>query len=294
MESKIVRLILKTVLYSDIFEYPLTDQQIWKYLIASETIDREDFEKALKNIKSPVEERGGWYFISGRESLIKKRLKRKKESAKKLEIVYETVANLSKIPTVLLIGVSGGVSLHNADRNDDIDIFVIAKKNKIWITRISIIFLLSIRGKYRKRLDRSVANKICLNMLIDEQSLTFPSDRQDLYTAHEIVQMRPIFQRNKTYEKFLEQNTWVLNLMPNSLEKIQNSELRIKNKGKQVANYLVLAVEFFAKKLQLWYIKRHISRETVSDGMLAFHPVDYKKVVLREWQKRLEKYGQKI
>ncbi|MBI2195460.1 MAG: hypothetical protein HYU48_00225, partial [Candidatus Levybacteria bacterium] len=48
MESKIRQSILNTVLYADIFEYPLTGEQIWKYLITGEKISREDFEKVLK------------------------------------------------------------------------------------------------------------------------------------------------------------------------------------------------------------------------------------------------------
>lgn len=294
MESNIARSILKTVLYSDIFDYPLTAQQIWKYLITTEKISIEDFEKVLKNIKSPVDKKDGWYFIHGRQNLIRKRLKRRKESARKLEIAYEILSKLCVIPTILLLGVSGGVSLHNADRKDDIDIFVIAKKNTIWFTRISIVLLLMLKGKYRKRLDRNVMDKICLNMLIDERGLAFNSDRQDLYNAHEIIQMKPIFSRSKFYEKFISKNLWVKNFIPNSLDtKILRYE--DKNKKKQSAiSYLLFAVEIFAKTFQLWYIKRHISRETVSDGMVAFHPFDRKEEIMKLYRERLKKYGRKI
>ncbi|MEX2007694.1 MAG: hypothetical protein WD992_02885 [Candidatus Levyibacteriota bacterium] len=300
MESKIRQSILKTVLYSDIFEYPLTAQQIWKYLITEEKINREDFEKVLKisakgrsssGRKSPIEEKDGWYFISGKEKLIKKRLRRRKESTKKLEMINEISSTLSAIPTILLLGVSGGVSLYNAERKDDVDIFVIVRKNTIWVTRMAIILLLMIRGKYRRRLQKNVADKICLNMLIDEKKLAFSQERQDLYTAHEIVQMKPIFNRNKYYEKFLGQNTWVLDFMPNALEKIKDKRLKIKDRKKLSATaYLLPAVEFLVKEIQLWYIKRHMSRETVSGEMLAFHPFDYRKAVMRNWQRRLSKY----
>ncbi|MBI2195842.1 MAG: hypothetical protein HYU48_02250 [Candidatus Levybacteria bacterium] len=261
----------------------------------SEKISRKEFEKVLKGVRGPVEQKDGWYFMSGREKLIGKRLKRRKESARKLEIAYKVADVLSSVPTALLIGVSGGVSLHNAEKNDDIDIFVIAKKNTIWLTRISIVLLLLFRGKYRKRLDRKVADKICLNMLIDEKGLTFPNERQDLYTAHEIVQMKPIFNRNKTYEKFLGQNTWVLGFMPNALEKIKDKRLKIKDRKKLSAiAYLLPAVEFLVKEIQLWYIKRHMSRETISGEMLAFHPLNNKEKIMQAYDARLKKYGQKI
>ncbi len=294
MESEIRQSILKTVLYSDIFDYPLTSAQIWRYLIASGKIDRKDFDKVLKNIKGPIKEQEGWYFLSGKENLIKKRLRRRKESQRKLAQAYKTASILSIIPTVLLIGVSGGVSMHNANKNDDIDIFIIARKNTIWQARFFSVLALTLLGRYRKRDIRKVKDKICLNMLVDESGLTFPESRQNLYTAHEIVQMKPIFNKHKTYEKFILENSWVENFMPNSIM-INDKGLRMKNKKQQFATaYLLFAVEFLVKEIQLWYIKRHVTLETVSKEMLAFHPGDYKRKVMQAYETRLKKYGQKI
>lgn len=287
MESEIEQSILKTVLYSDIFDYPLTPEQIWKYLITGRSIKRKDFGRVLKNIKEPIEEKDGWYFTSGREDLIKKRLKRRKESDRKLSIVQETAKRFFLVPTILMVGVSGGVSMRNADKNDDIDIFVVAKKNSIWLTRLFIILLLKFMGKHRARLDKKVADKICLNMLIDEKNLELPKDRQDLYTAHEVSQMKPVFNKNRTYEKFISKNKWVLDFMPNAV--------RIKNEKQQFAvNYLLFPVEFLVKEIQLWYIKRHLSRETVNSELLAFHSRDYKGKILNVYEERLKNYAQKI
>jgi len=301
MESEIRQSILKTVLYSDIFDYPTTAAQIWKYLISSRKIEREDFDKVLKNIKGPIKEQEGWYFLSGRENLIKKRLRRRKESQRKIAQAYKTASILSIIPTVLLIGVSGGTSMHNADKNDDIDFFIIARENTIWQTRFFSVLALTLLRRYRKRSLRIVADKICLNMLVDESGLTFPEDRQDLYTAHEIVQMKPIFNKHKTYEKFILANKWVENFLPNSIminDKGFSSRAeveRMKSKQQQVATaYLLFAVEFLVKEIQLWYIKRHVTLETVSNEMLAFHPSDYKIKVMQAYEARLKKYEQKI
>ncbi len=288
MESEIRQSILKTVLYSDIFDYPTTAAQIWKYLISSRKIEREDFDKVLKNIKGPIKEQEGWYFLSGRENLIKKRLRRRKESQRKIAQAYKTASILSIIPTVLLIGVSGGTSMHNADKNDDIDFFIIARENTIWQTRFFSVLALTLLRRYRKRSLRIVADKICLNMLVDESGLTFPEDRQDLYTAHEIVQMKPIFNKHKVYEKFILANKWVDNFLPNSVIK---KTVRIRRKKIKVPIYVI---EFFAKMLQLWYIKRHVTLETVSNEMLAFHPSDYKIKVMQAYEARLKKYGKKF
>ena len=303
MENEIRQSILRTVLYSDIFDYPLTSEQIWKFLLTPKKVKRDNFEKILEDIRLPVVEKRGWYFLNGREKILKKRINRKRESEKKIKISGNTAKMLSIIPSVLLIGVSGGVSLYNADKKDDIDFFVVTKENSLWSTRLLAILLLKIMGKHRSRKDKKVADKICLNMLISEDNLEFSKDRKDLYTAHEIVQMIPIFNRNKTFEKFMSKNLWVKEYMPNSFDEVRDKRISAKGgsasgrkdkKQPAVINYLLLTIEFLVKEIQLWYIRRHTEKEIILGGILAFHPIDYKSEIMEAFEKKLKKYGQKI
>ena len=130
-------------------------------------------------------------------------------------------------------------------------------------------------------------------MLIDESVLSFPIDRQNLYTAHEIVQLLPVFEVNNTYSRFINANKWVVKFLPNALDRIKNHELRIKEgqtKTLFIIHYSLFILEHLAKALQLWSIKRHQTNETVSDSFLAFHPLDYKKKVLMKYKKHLKLY----
>lgn len=281
--------ILKTLIYSDIFDYPLKKDEIWKFLIGKK-ISKESFEKAsteLPHVK--WEHRNGFYFLSGREKIVGKRIERKKVSQQKLAEAKKIIKHLSLIPTVLLIGISGGLALENAEKNDDIDLFVIASKDTLWITRLILVFLLIIMGQYRGRGKKGSA-KICLNMLIDEESLSFPKKRQDLYTAHEIIQLRPVLNRNNTYDKFLTANRrWIEKFLPNAIERIKNPHSAKALRGRQGPLFII---EKLAKTLQLWYMKKHRTIETISSHFLAFHPLDYKSFVLKEYNKRLNKYDE--
>ncbi len=282
--------ILKTLIYSDIFAYPLTKEEIWKFLIGAK-IGRASFEKMFKFPPGRWERKYGYYFLLGREEIVRKRIQRKEISQEKINIAKKIVKKLSVIPTVLFIGISGGLALENSDEKDDIDLFVITSKNTLWITRLLLVVFLIIMGQYRGR-GKKESQKICLNMLIDEKALTFEKSRQDLYTAHEIAQLKPIFDRNNTYSKFLSANKWVVKFLPNSVEGIKNHESRIMQKEKPlfVFHYSLFILNKFAKFLQLLYMREHRANETINDKMLAFHPFEYKDYVLKEYNKRLNKY----
>src|SRR3990167_9461292 len=201
--SKATDVIVKTLLYSDIFDFPLSEEEIWKYLICEKDVTEKHFANRIKKINSVVFRKNGYLFTTERESIVKKRLKRIKESKIKLEIAGKIIRKLFSVPTVMFIGISGNLSMLNSEKKDDIDIFVIVKKNKIWITRFFLIAMLRFMGVYRKRGEKVVSNKFCLNMLVDETSLKLSSNFQNLYTAHEVSQLMPIRQRSGFYKKFI-------------------------------------------------------------------------------------------
>jgi len=289
------KLIIKTLLYSDIFDFPLLENEVWNYLISEGKVDKEPFDKELKKINSVVFRKNNYLFTTDRESIVKKRLKRIKESKIKLEYARKIIRKLFSVSTVMFIGISGNLSMLNSEKKDDIDIFVIVKKNKIWITRFFLIAILKFMGVYRKRGEKVVSNKFCLNMLVDETSLKLSSNFQNLYTAHEVSQLMPIRQRSGFYKKFIESNSWTTHFLPNVKDEIEKREIENHKDSlfeKIFSVFLLIpSLEFFSRILQLHFINKNITSETVSNNFLAFHPRDYKSEVLLQYNKSLLKYG---
>lgn len=285
--------ILKTLLYSDIFDYPLSKDEVWKYLISKKIEDKQSFLKCINRKNFSFSHNKTFYFVRGREDLIKKREEKEKYGLEKIKYAKKIISKLSLIPTVYFIGISGALAMKNSDKNDDIDLFVITAKNSVWITRFVMVLMLKSLGLYRKRNDKNYANKICLNMLIDKTALRFSQKRNDLYTAHEIAQIMPVFNRDNTYKKFIYANDWVNSFLPNVFSPV--SKITFASK-KSLTNKLVeflltiLPLESTAKVVQIRYMKKHMTRETVSDNFLAFHPFDYKTYVLKNYKKKVAKY----
>lgn len=286
--------VLKTLLYSDIFNYPLTKDEIWKFLISDKKIDKKTFNILIKskNTNNMVHNKDGFYFIKGKEVIVLKRKKRKLESVEKMGKAKRIIKLLSFIPFIKFIGVSGALSMENSDKRDDIDIFVIAKRQFVWTTRFFIITFLKLIKEYRARKDRDYTGKICLNMIIGEDEMGFNKSRQDLYTAHEITQLLPIFDKDNTYNKFINLNSWVKKYMPNVLI----NKIYISRKTNTAESLLIVFAKFFLLEkilrfIQFEYMKSSITKESVEKNFLAFHPIDYRTKTLTIYKKKLNKLG---
>jgi hypothetical protein len=194
MDSK-SKAILRTLLYSDLFDYPLRKSEVYRFLISKEKISRQDILNIFSKKVLPVGESEEYLYLIDRSALVAKRKKREKISLKKLEFAKKIINKISYVPSVRFIGISGGLSMKNCDEDDDIDLFVITDAGLTWITRLLLVLALTLLGVYRSRSSKSYSNKICLNMILDENHIGFTKTNQDLYTAHEIVQLLPVFNR---------------------------------------------------------------------------------------------------
>src|SRR3989344_1896627 len=294
MKAKLNNSIVKTLLYSDIFDYPLSEEELWNYLVSEVEVGKEAFPQSVKKINSVVLRRGKYLFIEGKSKNINLRMNKLNESEKKMSIARMASKKLFLVPTVLFIGVSGNLSMLNASRKDDIDLFVITRKKTLWVTRLLMILILKRIGLHRKKGDNDFSNKICLNMLVDEENIAIPRNLRNLYTAHEVAQLMPVIERDNTYSKFIDANKWVSDFMPNILKEMKGRKVK-KTEEKKIDDLIECLPKFplaegLAKSHQLTLIRRSLTRETVKDGFLAFHPRDYKSIILRKYRKNLVKY----
>jgi predicted nucleotidyltransferase len=274
--------VLRTIIYSDLFDYPLTEQEIRKFLIKK--IEPDNLRRILKNSKE-IESCEGFYFIKGRQRIVSLRKKRQKESLLKIKKAKKIVKILSFIPSILLIGISGSVAVNNSKKEDDIDLFIVTSKNTLWTTRLLMILVLKTMGIYRKRNEPLPENKFCLNMFLSETSIGMKKDRRNLFTAREIAQLIPIFQRKKTYEKLIFKNGWINKFLPNVSGYLKISNENLPNRAESSINLVLAFFEKPAKVFQLSLIKRHITKETVSSNFIAFHPLDVMPLVIAKYKK---------
>lgn len=295
--------IVRTLCYADVFDYPLTSREIYKFLITSRVFDFSCVQKQLREMSAdgaPLgwDKKTGFYFLIGREVVLKTRLANEKSSGNKLKIAQKIGRFLRIIPSVKLVGVTGKLAMENANEKDDIDFLIITAPGVLWLTRFFVTALVELSGRRRRPEEKDIQDKICLNMFLSEDLLAVPKKERDLYTAHEVVQMKPLWDRDRTYEKFLKANQWVRDYLPNATPKeISNSlpAARPDTIGSRQGKYQIsdrkklFTFERLAKRLQLWYMRNRRTTEVATDTYIRFHPKSARDWILPAYQKRLAK-----
>lgn len=257
---------LATLSYHDIFDYPLTKQDLHKW----QCKHRFSYSKKLQASSNKK-----YYFLKGRERIVSQRIKREKYSQSKLKIAHKAAKILGKIPTIKMIGITGSVAMLNAKKGSDIDLLIVTGKDWLWTTRLLTYALLIIFDlPYRNAGESDEEDKLCLNMWIDESDLIFK--QRNLYTAHEIAQIMPIVNKDKTYEGLIWQNKWILNYWPNAVSRMQNVAGNMGNKKSHSTFYMLHStVEVVAFWIQKQYMRSKKSREVVTATRAFFHPFDW-------------------
>ncbi len=275
-KDMLTRAIIKTLCYAQTFSYPLTISELFKYLISSKKIAREELLLALYNNQHLFEQKDEYVVLRGDAKLIRERSKRKTYSRKKLAKALWISQVLSYIPTVKLIGLSGSLSMYNAKREDDIDLFFITSRNSLWITRALVNIILLFIGEKRGRNEKLATDKICTNMFLSEEALKIEKKQRNLYTAHEVAQLKVLFSRDYIYQEFLKENKWVLRFLPHAFEIYKKS---FKN-NRQIIPLVLLPLEYLIYQIQLLYMKRRITNEVVKRRVAMFHPLKRDNAIL--------------
>jgi len=279
---------IATISYADIFDYPLTEEEVRIWLPYVRKYSRRSLKKMYSS----------YHFGRGQ---FETRKKRAVWSADKWVYARRVAKLLKIIPTIKLIGITGGLTRFNARDADDIDFLIITAPKTLWVTRGFSTILLDLFRLRRRPSDTKLRNLICLNMFMGEDGLMVPLKEQDLFTAHEVLLMTPLWERDGAYRKFLQANRWVRRFLPNAWEEQKmNYESRIMNYEKRKSRYFyvisfILHTSYFilqliepvAQFIQLRYMNSRRTTEVISDNVIRFHPRDARVWIKRELKERL-------
>lgn len=281
--------VLAALAYSDLFAHPLTAQEVWFWLPQKAT--EEEVLKALAKLaqKGIVYYFSSFYFL-GNRVVINSRREKEQISQKKLSKAKSFGQKLIRFPWVGAVFVSGNLALGVADKNDDLDFFIIASPGCLYRARLTSVLLAEILGQRRRPEDKEAADKVCLNLFLEANNLALPKSRHDFYTAHEALQLLPIAGDYWFYQRFLLSNSWLANYLPQAYRvRLGSIPQPPPSSISQKATPSLL--EKVARLGQLSYTKYHRRRLVINDDnrQLFFHPQDQRQAILDRFQKNWQK-----
>ncbi len=204
--SVLERAILETLLYSDLFDYPLTLDETVHYLGVSSTADEvRACLMETRYLNGRIIEIDGYLALRGRGSLIARRRDRAMTSDQLWRRARRFVRVLRLLPFVRMIAITGALSMKNSMAGDDIDMLIVTAPDRVWLTRAFAIALV-----YAGKL---CGDTLCPNYVISEHALTL--DKHTLFVAHEFMQMVPVYGWD-VYHRMCEVNPWIRVTLPNA------------------------------------------------------------------------------
>lgn len=289
--------ILRTVLYADVFDFPLNAREIAHFLIADTPFTVAQIEYALAHsasLAAMLNVRNGMYFCHERDAILDIRHERERASHGLWQPALKYGGWLAYLPFVRMVALTGALAMRNASaHDDDLDYVLVTAPRRVWLARafaVLLVRVIKLRGIV-----------ICPNYVLSESALT--QQRRDLFMAHEVAQMIPLYGR-ALYERMRAENDWVWTHLPNAhgayFHECERGEQRAGRLIKRVVERLLSgkigdALEAweqrrkrarFAPALQTPYSAAQLDAEHVKG-----HFNDHGHPVLSKYRERLRRYG---
>jgi hypothetical protein len=144
--------------------------------------------------------------------------------------------------------------MDNVGPQSDIDYFIVTEPERLWLCRLMVIAVV--------RYAAPRGDTVCPNYLLSERALEL--DDRNLYTAHEVAQMVPIY-GSATYQHLRESNCWVSDYLPNAGAAPREADASPRGRAARLLAESTLRTGAGAR-LERWEMDRKIRKLTRDDN----------------------------
>lgn len=291
--NELLEAVVTTVARFDIFNYPLTDFEIWQYMPL-----RCSFEevRVCLNKQTILEHTKSFYYLPSRQEIVTTRQTRYRDADRKIKKARRLITLITWIPWIRFVALANVIGAHNLKKAADLDLFIVTKKNRLWISKFlasAILAVLRLRPTASASQDR-----LCLSFLIDETALDLSNclyNKNDWYFAYWLAGLLPLFGSRFIYEKLFTANQWIQNMLPNwqtantlfhkrFTERKRSTELNM-------FNFLEKLSRFIHNKVMSPVLKEQQNRGTgvmIGDHILKLHTVDRRPIFFQMAEEKIK------
>jgi hypothetical protein len=285
--------LLRSVLYFDIFNYPITSQEAFAFAPFSEVTESEQVLDQLVEDKI-LFKHGNFYSCKNDFQLAIRRSKGNELAQSRMKTAQRYSRLIASFPFVRAVLLSGSISKNYMDENSDIDYFIITESKRVWIVRAALV-------AFRKMFLFNSIKNFCTNYLIDVKNLLIPD--QNIFTATEMCTLKSMY-GHETICKFQNANGWVFDYLPNG--KFQNANLidrpsylktllerifSFRSMDKINQRLMEKSIRYWRKKYSLLVpIADFGNAIRAKEGTSKIHPKFYQRVALEELERKIRKF----
>lgn len=280
--------VLYTLAYSDIFDFPLTLDEIHRYLIGRAASSTEVAAVlSTSELQGQLASDDKFYALAGREYLFALRRKRAALAAELWPQALRFGRLIGSLPFVRMVALTGALVSANVEPGADFDYLIVTKPGWLWLNRAMVLAL----NKLTKAL--GLRAELCPNYLITQNVLRLQDE--DLFTAQELTRMVPISGFD-VYANMRAQNRWTEGLLPNATGAPRGlGENKHGGQIKRFIEAILSALPF--QWLERWEMQRKIAkfaRQNILNAETRFsadfckgHFDGHKQKTLRAFQDRI-------
>lgn len=298
-DKKLEEHIYATLKYFDLFKFPLYLEEIHRYLGYAITLREIPYVLKTMINSGRIFTHSNLYMLSDDSSLVDRRESGSNKANQLMNEAHISASVISHFPFVKCLCISGSLSKGYADEKSDIDFFIVTDKNRLWICRTLLHLFKKLTFLVNKQ------HSYCMNYFIDESHLQL--DEQNLFTATEVVTLKPLYNLN-VYQDLIETNRlWVNDFYPNihwnSYQSFSQRRSLIKIISEFVLNLLApsLTNKFFMHLTdKVWRFKWKRKNYPMEHYDLAMktrwyvsknHPKNYQRKILEKMQDNVTSTG---
>ncbi|MDP2631219.1 MAG: hypothetical protein Q8P30_00435 [Candidatus Uhrbacteria bacterium] len=287
MTSSIEKDIYRTIAYFAYFGYPLTQFEIWKWML--QPARKYSLVEVLETLESSIwlnneiEAEDGFFGMHGRFGGIEDQICMKHsrflnaiEKHRKLKKVLKYVA---RIPTVRGVAMCNSLVFHHTKQSSDIDLFVITEEGRVWTTRLLAVTPMKL---LRQRPGEAGRDAVDMSFFADPSALCFEAlkiDNNDPYMSMWIRSLVPLYEcESGVFSDFEWKNKWASDSLPNTTMRKQAFADRLRL-HLRFPHWMV--TEKTAQKFQQRQMPNELSEMAnkntcvvIRDNLLKFHKND--------------------
>jgi hypothetical protein len=290
------RHVIKTLLYFDIFHYPLNREEVFRFL-GMNSVSQHDVDRSLSGLAAQkiLFETKQFYSLETGDKNAERRIKGNLLAEESMPLAFRKAKLIASFPFVRSVMASGSLSKNYMDEKSDLDFFIITAPGRLWIARTLLVL-------YKRIFLFNSHKHFCTNYFVDEHHLEIEEKNQ--FTATELTTVIPLF-NGALYQKLIAANPWLRDFFPNFKlreTKLENDKIPlVKRFTESILGFVAVPVENLLMKITFQRWKRIYARNyPESDFQVAFktkkyasknHPNHYQKRVIEQYVHKMKEFS---